>query len=94
VDLYDIRFLLNDGSTTEKTFAFGAGSHRYTFSTGAINQDFYTHLEFFAQNSTFSVDNISVMAAVPEPESWAMLLVGLAGIGGLARRRKVAQATG
>jgi len=35
-----------------------------------------------------ALDNISFVAAVPEPETYGMLLVGLAMVGGLARRRK------
>ena len=35
-----------------------------------------------------ALDDISVMAAVPESATYGMLLVGLAMVGGLARRRK------
>ena len=35
-----------------------------------------------------ALDDISVMAVVPEPATYGMLLVGLAMVGGLARRRK------
>lgn len=35
-----------------------------------------------------ALDNISVVAAVPEPASYGMMLVGLGMVGGLARRRK------
>lgn len=35
-----------------------------------------------------ALDDISVMAAVPEPGTYGMLLAGLAMVGGLARRRK------
>ncbi len=36
------------------------------------------------------IDNVSVMAAVPEPETYAMLLAGL-GLMGFLRRRKAAK---
>jgi hypothetical protein len=35
-----------------------------------------------------SIENIGPIAAVPEPESWAMMLGGLALIAGLAGRRR------
>ncbi len=39
-------------------------------------------------DSTAFIDNISVTAAVPEPETYAMLLAGLGLMGFIARRRK------
>ena len=38
-----------------------------------------------------SLDNVSVTTAVPEPESYAMMLAGLALMGTIARRRKSKQ---
>jgi hypothetical protein len=44
-------------------------------------------LESFSINSASGIDYRSAVAAVPEPESCAMLLAGIGLIGGLARRR-------
>ena len=34
------------------------------------------------------IDNLSIAAAVPEPQTWALLLSGLAMVGAMARRRR------
>ena len=53
-----------------------------------------TKLSFQADGTADTVggfiDNVSVMQAVPEPESYAMLLAGLGLMGTIARRRKSA----
>jgi hypothetical protein len=36
----------------------------------------------------FAIDNITINAAVPEPSTWAMMILGFAGIGALAYRRR------
>jgi hypothetical protein len=38
----------------------------------------------------FGLDNVSFANPVPEPGTWAMLCVGLVGVGALARRRRAA----
>ncbi len=38
------------------------------------------------------VDNVTVSAAVPEPATWAMMLIGFAGLGFASRRRRIAAA--
>ena len=49
-------------------------------------------LSFSAQGTSDSyggsIDNISVTSAVPEPESYVMLLAGMGLIGAVARRRQ------
>ena len=41
----------------------------------------------------FAIDNLEVTSAVPEPESYAMLLAGLGFLGLIARRRKLLRAS-
>jgi opacity protein-like surface antigen len=44
-------------------------------------------------DSKLLVDNVSISAApVPEPASWALLIAGFAGVGGLLRRRRASVA--
>ena len=38
------------------------------------------------------IDDITVTAAVPEPSTWAMMILGFAGVGFMAYRRKSKQA--
>ncbi len=60
----------------------------YSFTASATS----TTLAFQGMGPTFNsypqLDNISVTAAVPEPESYAMLLAGLGVVGTVSRRRR------
>lgn len=60
--------------------------------SGLVNLNGPTALTFFATGQSDSVggslDNVSVTAAVPEPESYAMMLAGLGLMGAIVRRRK------
>ena len=40
-----------------------------------------------------ALDSVSVMTAVPEPSTWAMLLVGFGAIGGAMRARRKPKST-
>ncbi len=42
--------------------------------------------------SYYTLDNVSVAAAVPEPATWAMMIIGFGVIGGAVRRRVAATA--
>ena len=64
-----------------------------TFSTTAVATGATTDLSFtFRQDpSFFRLDNISVNAAVPEPGTWAMMLIGFGAMGVSMRRRRRTQ---
>lgn len=65
------------------------GSFTYNFTnSGPVTVGFgVVDINDVAGVSEFRIDNISV-SAVPEPETYAMLLAGLALMGSIARRRK------
>lgn len=49
-----------------------------------------TSIKFTANAPAFEMDNHAMIAAVPEPETYAMMIAGVALMGGIARRRKQA----
>lgn len=71
----------NDGPSSWRHFSFD-----FT-ATGAT-----TDITFLSAGGGhyIGLDNVSVMAAVPEPQTWGMLLGGLALVGFAASRRKCA----
>lgn len=92
VRLYDTDFSLN-GLAGPSSFG-RQGQHSYNFATGSGTANTFSHLEFYGAMGGITIDRVSITTAVPEPESWAMLLVGLTAMGSMAGRRKARQITG
>lgn len=71
--------------TATSTFA-GPGRMEYTLN-GVAGQSYHLYVSGFGDG--VKLDNLTV-TAVPEPESYAMMLAGLGALGVLSRRRKTA----
>ncbi len=82
--------------TVLQTTAGAANGNVWQHYTGLVNLSGPTDLIFSALGTSNSyggsLDNVSVTAAVPEPETYALLLAGLGLMGTIVRRRKANQA--
>lgn len=84
-------FSHDDGATVYVDGAYAGGSapetsvvnSAYTLAAGTHNVDLY----YVAGNGTPSVLNFST-PGVPEPATWAMMLLGFGGVGAAMRRRQ------
>lgn len=75
-------------STYAGTVSLAAGSHEFAFN-------FSRGETIFGRGPYFGIDGVNLVqqqvSAVPEPSTWAMMLLGFAGIGyGVYRRKKAA----
>jgi len=88
-----------DTSTTVFETAPGSGHYHVTgsFDLGQSGDIKVSLLNWAGApgGNDFAVDNISVAGGVPEPATWAMMLVGFGGLGAMLRanRRRMASAT-
>ncbi len=81
---YTMDFLVNTSAPNRIVFNW-SNINSVTFSaSGGIQHGGYS-----GAGTHFAVDNITINA-VPEPETYAMMLAGLAGLAAVARRRKTA----
>ena len=82
------------GSTVIGTYdgTFVSSNNLWTstgyFNVSSGNGPSITSVKFFANQNAFETDNHSFTTAVPEPETYGMLMAGLAVVGWVARRRK------
>jgi hypothetical protein len=85
-------FSHDDGATVFVDGVFAGGSAGetsvvstpYTLAAGSHAVDLY----YVAGNGTPSVLNFSTPAGVPEPTSWALMILGFGGVGAVVRRRR------
>jgi hypothetical protein len=93
-------FHLVDGSTEVVTGAALAalpgmsanGSWTGFTSNGRLRFSFdsaITGVDFFSAGNSLEISDIAAVAFVPEPVTWAMMILGFGGVGGLMRRRRV-----
>jgi PEP-CTERM motif len=59
----------------------------YTFGVTATGHDTFT-VSFRNDPAFDALDSFSVASAVPEPSTWAMMILGFMGVGFMAYRRK------
>jgi hypothetical protein len=88
-----IDFYLTDGLTNAETLfhlVLGSGDTHYGF--GVTGGSTITNLRFVTNPTTTTVDTIKqvriLTSAVPEPATWALMLLGFGGIGMTMRRSR------
>ena len=74
-----------------------AGDTNQAWSWGKrVNFDFggatINRVEFSSTSNSFELDNIAGNAGVPEPATWAFMIMGFGGAGAMLRRRRAAAA--
>lgn len=79
---YDLRIFANQGAQAESEGAFADFSHTMHVYVGEAGQG----PDFISGTG----HDYARTAGVPEPGGWALMLLGFAALGGLARRRKAA----
>ena len=58
------------------------------FTVTGTAGELFTGVTFASSGNSFEVDNLAVQSAVPEPATWALMLLGFGGVGFALRRAK------
>ena len=69
-------------------FTFRNDSGGYGFADPVAEMAYYMQLGIDGVFTDFTDAGVAAVAAIPEPETYALMLLGLAAIGGVAKRRK------
>ena len=65
----------------------GAGvTTQLQFANGAFSK-VGTHQEFFNRGASLKISNTNIAAPVPEPATWALMLLGFAAVGSAMRKK-------
>lgn len=89
-----IRFIgLNGYDQTLTGASLAAGAFNGDQSVGRrmtyyFGSERVTQVVFFSTGNSFELDNIAATSAVPEPRTWAMMLIGFAAAGSVVRARR------
>jgi hypothetical protein len=83
VELFATNYTIGD---LDPTFLFGLTDP--LSATALTNGESFTELEAAPADSNFKGVAFAPVAAVPEPSTWAMMILGFAGIGFMAYRRR------
>ncbi len=63
------------------------------FSVWSTAGETFTGLTFASSSNSFEVDNLAIGGlAVPEPATWAMMILGFGGVGATLRQRRILRA--
>jgi len=88
-DSVDNKNLVNNSSRTDVPVGVWT-DYSYTFTAGSGDSNYF--LNFFFQSGAYPAKDVLLDAvsitAVPEPSTWAMMILGFAGIGFMAYRRR------
>ena len=58
------------------------------FTVVATAGETFTGITLASSGNSFEIDNLAVIAGVPEPASWALMIMGFGSAGALLRRRR------
>ena len=70
------------------TWTFRNDASGYGFADPQAEMEFYMRLGVDGVFTDFPDTGVAALAAVPEPQTYALMLLGLAGVAGLARSRR------
>ena len=88
----------NFGSLTDAAFQLSASAQQNGFDFSSPNGEVITDIDIFLVGANSNITDfehfridatpIPQVAAVPEPSTWAMMILGFLGVGAMGARRK------